>query len=286
MLAISLAFALAVTAPQEPKPARPVTLTELAARVDAAHRPNGPVPEVTAFRGTLKLELIDIDSPQGGEVVLDVKFLQWQPPGSDRVRPLMRYEVLEAGSPSVRGRDRNGPWHLFQGEAQDLRQAQFADDLAACERHINLARQLLRFLDPGKVLRSLTKPGAVTETELGIGRSPRVACLTVEGDLPAFPLLQQGGEDAPVRLRVFVGKADGRLVAIEASPLVDGEPAADRLELVRLNDLRERDDLLVPSSIEHLFRRADGRLYPQTRAVLTSLSLRPELRAEDFDRPK
>lgn len=286
MLAIQLAFALAFTAPQEPAPAPPTDLAALAARVDGAHRPNGPVPEVTAFRSNLELHLLDVDQKQGGQVDLAVQFLQWRQPGTDRQRPLIRYDVLEAGSPSVRGRDRNGPWHLFQGEAQDLRKAQFAADLEACERHTNLARQLLRFLDPGAVLRSLSQPSAVTETELHIDRRTRLPCLTVAGDLAAFPLLQQGGDDAPVRLRVFVGKADGRLVAIEACPLVDGEPLLDRLERVRLIDLHERDDLLVPGSIVHLFRKADGQMHPQSRAVLTSLSLRPELRAEDFDRPR
>jgi hypothetical protein len=282
----SLALALAVTLPQAPERAVPSDLVALAARVDAAHRPHGPVPEVTAFRSNLELHLLDTDQKQGGQIDLAVQFLHWRQPGRDRVWPLIRYEVLEAGAPSVRGRDRNGPWHLFQGAAQDLRKAEFADDLAACERHTNLARQLLRCLDPGAVLRSLAAVGPVVEETLRLDRSTRRSCFSVAGDLPAFPLLQQGGDDSPVRLQVFVGKDDGRLVAIEASPLVDGKPDLARLERIHLLDLHERDGLLVPRSIVHLFRKADGQLHPQSRAVLTSLSLRPELRAEDFDRPR
>jgi hypothetical protein len=241
---------------------------------------------VTAFTSQLELELLDKNVEQTGVVALDVRFLQWQRPGSEVVRPLIRYEVLEAGSPIVRGRDRNGPWQLFQGEARDLRGAEFTADLAACDKHTNLARQLLRFLDPGAVLRALEEPGDVRDEKLRIERSKEVECQVVEGRLPAFPLLQQGGDDSPVRLKVFVTQSDGRLLAIEATPFVDGKPIADRMERVNLLDLRENGGRLVPYRIEHLFRNEQGRLEPQSRVVLTTLSLRPKLTAEDFDRPK
>jgi hypothetical protein len=67
---------------------------------------------------------------------------------------------------------------------------------------------------------------------------------------------------------------------------VDGKPIADRMERVNLLDLRENGGRLVPYRIEHLFRNEQGRLEPQSRVVLTTLSLRPKLTAEDFDRPK
>lgn len=283
MFAIPLTLALALTLPQEPVEAPP-DREALAARVDAAHHPNGAVPEVTAFRTQLLLELLDRDE-SGGEVELQVQFLAWRQSDDDRVRPLIRYQVDEAGTPIVRGRDRNGPWQLFQGEPQSLRKAQFADDLAACERHTNLARQLLRFLDPAAVLRSLAQPSTVREEELRLQRRP-VRCLTIEGDLAAFPLLQQAGEDAPVRLKVFVDKGTNRVLAIEASPLTDGVPVAAQLEQVQLHDLHEQDGLLVPRSLVHLFQKPNGQLAPQTRATLTALSLRPELAAPDFDRSR
>lgn len=284
MLTILFTLALDLTVPQEP-PSPPLDREQLAARVDAAHRPNGPVPPVTAFRCDLKLELVDRDAATGGAADLAVQFLAWQRPDSDRVRPLIRYEVRDAGSPIVRGRDRDGPWQLFQGEPRDLRAAQFADDRAACERHTNLARQLLRFLDPGQVLRSLAQPSAVRDENLRLQRQP-VPCQTIEGDLDAFPLLQQAGEDAPVRLKVFVDQATGRLLAIEAMPLQDGKPDPARLEQVQLHGLYEQDDLLVPRSIVHLFRKPNGQLHAETRATLTTLSLRPELGVDDFQRSK
>lgn len=284
MSSIPLTLALALAVPQEPAPEALPDREALAARVDAAHHPHGPVAAFTAFRSTLKLELLDRDEP-GGEVELQVEFFAWQKTDGDRVRPLIRYQVNEAGSPIVRGQDRNGPWQLYQGEPQSLRKAQFADDLTACQRHTNLARQLLRCLDPGEVLRSLQQPGAVREQELRLQRRA-VPCLSVAGDLAAFPLLQQAGEDAPVRLEVFVDKATGRVVAIEASPLRDGQPDAARREQVQLHDLREQDGCLVPRSLVHLFYQPNGQLAPQTRATLTSLSLRPDLGVDDFDRAR
>lgn len=268
-----------------PAAALPTNLEALAKRVDASHHPKGPVAPVTSFKGSLELRLVAADAEQGGQADLMVQFLRWQR-SSTRVRDLIRYEVMQAGSPIVRGRDRNGFWHLFQGEPRDLSGAEFANDLASAERDTNLARQLLQFLDPAAVLRQLTKASPVAEEPLQLGREPAVACLRVEGDLPAFPLLQQAGADAPVRVAVYVTKDKGELLALEIWPLVDGVPERTRGELVRLLDLHERDGLLVPSHIEHFFRDDKGELNLQSRAVITQLSLRPELTAGDFDRPK
>lgn len=264
----------------------PQDLQELASQVDASHHPKGATEPVTAFRGSLELHLLAADAAQGGQADLTVQFLQYLPPGRTKARDLIRYQVLQAGAPIERGRDRNGFWHLFQGAATDLRGANFANDLANCQRDTNLARQLLRCLDPAAVLRELSKPSSVTEQPLQLGREPAVPCKRVEGDLPAFPLLQQAGADSPVRVVVYVTKAKHELLALEIWPLVDGNPEHTRGELVRLRDLHERDGLLVPRRLEHFFRNEKGQLSLQSRAVITSMSLHPGLEVEDFDRPK
>lgn len=274
-----------LVAPQDPPPL-PTTLEELAKLVDAAHRPKGPMAPVTALRSDVEMHVLDAKAADTGQVNLEVAFLLWKQKDRDRDLPLIRYQVREAGAPIVRGRDRDGYWQLYQGEPKDLRGAEFEQDLAACKKHLSLARQLVRFLDPGAVLRSLGEPSKITAEPLQLDRATKVAATTVEGLLPAFPLLRQGGEDAPARLRVWVDSANGRLLAVEATPVVDGKPAEEKAERVHLLDLRERDDLLVPHKLEHLFRGEDGRLHLQSRAVLTSLSLRPELRVEDFDRTR
>lgn len=285
MLALpTLLLTLPSWAPPQDPPPLPPDLQALAAQVETAHRPRGPVARVTAFRGDLELHLLDPTAEQRGQVDLAVRFLETALPGSSKVRALIRYEVRDAGSPIVRGRDRYGPWQLFQGEPKDITGPSFVQDREQCERHTNLAKQLVRFLSPGEVLLALQQPGPVTEQVLAIDRATRVPCLTVAGDLPAFPLLQLGGDDAPAHVQVFVGRATGRLVAIDAWPLVDGKRDPGRGERIVLRDLHERDGLLVPRELVHLFRLPDGTLRLQSMARLSTLSLFPELRVEDFDR--
>lgn len=257
----------------------------LAARVDEAHHPKGAVAPVTAFTGSLELHLVDAEAEQRGQVDLDVRFLEWMQPGKTKVRPLLRYQVVQAGKPIVRGRDRFGPWQLIQGKPEDLND-QLARDLEECDRHTNLARQLLKFLAPGDVLRALQRPSAVNIEPLNLSRDERVECETIEGDLPAFPLLQQGGEDAPTHLKAYVSKAEGRLLAVDAWPTKDDKIDPTRGERMLLLDLHERDGLLVPRELKHLFRDEAGKLRLKTRAVLTKLSLRPKLDVDDFDRTK
>lgn len=259
-------------------------LEALAGRVQAAHHPKGPVAPVQAFTGSLELHLVDADAEQRGQVDLDVRFLEWMDPRIKRVRPLLRYQVVQAGKPIVRGRDRFGPWQLIQGKPKDLND-QLARDLEECERHTNLARQLLKLLAPGDVLRALQRPSAVASEPLNVERGVRIECETVEGDLPAFPLLQQGGEDAPTHLKVYVAKETGRLIAVDAWPTKDGKIDPTQGERMLLLDLHERDGVLVPRELKHLFRNETGKLRLKTRAVLNNLSLRPKLGVDDFDRP-
>ena len=293
----ALAF-VAVVSGQDPAPAPAAApandLLALAARVDAAHRPDGPVPAVTAFTATVELKVIDKNAPEGGDVDLDVAFMAWKPEGRDRELPLIKYEVRGGNAPIARGRDRVGYWQTFQGEAKDLRGAEFEQDLAACKKHTNLARQLVRFLDPAAIMRSLVDPSPVRAEDLsfhpGEGPGPRVRgaktpCLVVEGRLPSFPLLQQGGDDAPVLLRVFVSKATSRLLAVEAVPIANGKPQLDRMERVHLLELKADSGLLVPRMLEHLFATPAGALQAKSRVHLR-LELRPAVRVEDFDRPK
>lgn len=281
------------TAPPAPTPANASSptaepsedLLALAKRVDTAHHPKGQNTPVTAFRGNFELHLLDATAEQRGQVDLAVQFLEWTQPGKTKARPLLRYEVQEAGKPIVRGRDRFGPWQLSQGKPEDLT-GDLQRDLDECDRHTNLARQLLRFLAPADVLRSLQRASAVRDEPLNVERGVRIDCSTVEGDLAAFPLLQQGGEDAPVHVKVYVTKAEGHLLAIDAWPRADDTIDPARGERILLLDLHERDGLLVPRELKHLFRGTDGRLHLKSRAVLKTLSLRPELGVDDFDRTR
>jgi len=282
-LALVSVAALAQNDPPLPTPL-PADLQSLSERVEAAHTPQGQRERVTAVRSDLELHVLDREASQAGQVDVHLRYLEWQR-DDQRLRHLIRYAVRQGGQPVETGRDRSGFWHLFQGKARDLTEAD-AEDRRACERSTNLVRQLLRFLRPGEVLRALTAPSPIQETTLQIGRGSPVACYLVRGGLPAFPLLQQAGEDAPVAVAIYVTKAEHRLLALEVQPLRDGQPDAARAEWVRLADLREQDGFLVPRELLHLQAGADGKLRAVSRAVMTTLSLRPGLKPEDFDRPK
>jgi len=284
LLLLLTAAALPAQSPAAPAPQPPAEdFAALCKRLEAAHRPEGPVANATALRGVFTFQLLDKTAEQRGQIDLDVKFLEWQRPNGGRVMPLIRYEVRDAGAPIVRGQDRDGPWQLVQGEPRDLGGADFVQDLAACERHTNLARQLLRFLSPADVLRSLQNPTPVRDATLVVARGRSFACKVVGGELPAFPLLQQGGEDRPVRLEVFVNTQTGRLAAVDAWPRDGVTVDEQRGERILLDDMRLRDGILVPHDLKHLFRE-NGTLALKSSAQVLELSLRPELRPEDFDR--
>ncbi|MBL8722432.1 MAG: hypothetical protein JNK49_00210, partial [Planctomycetes bacterium] len=271
--------------PTAPLPSpRPSDLEALCQRVDAAHRPDGTPARVTAVTGSFEVHLLDAQAAQGGQADIDLKYLEWLRP-DQKLRHLLRYDVRDAGAPVAAGRDRNGYWHLFQGKARDLTEAE-AQDRAACDRNTNLVRQMLRFLAPGQVLRSATAPSPVQKEPLQLGREPAIDCEVVTGGLPAFPLQQTGGEDAPVLAKVFVDAKTSQLVAIDVQPLNEGRPDPSRREFVRLGDLRRVDGHLVPHRLVHLHADADGKLRARTRVVVANLQLQPKLQVEDLDRPK
>jgi hypothetical protein len=283
LLTVSLS---AQTPPPAKPPSAPPDLATLASSVQAAHHPNGPTARVTSLEAAIQLHLVDKRAEQRGLVELEVRFLEWQRASGKLAEPLIRYEVRGSETPIVRGRDREGPWQLAQGEPRDLDAADAAEERAAFERHANLVRQMLRFLSPGDVLLALQQPSAVRDDDLVLNARTKIACHTVTGRLPAFPLLQQGGEDAPVELTVWVDRASSRLVAVDAWPLEQGVRIEVRGERVLLRDLQERDGLLVPFTLAHLFREADGKLALKTEAKLTDIKLRKPLLVESFDRTK
>ena len=288
VLTVLAAFAAAQQTPlPTPLPTLlPPDLEALSKRVDAAHHPKGPTAPVTAFAGELELHPLAPGEDHAPQVDLAVRYLQSPKPGTDTIRHLIRYKVRDAGQRIERGCDRYGFWQLKQGKASDLTEAD-PTYRASAERDTALARQLVRFLEPGAALRQLTAPGPVGEEVFKLGREPvGIACQTVEGGLAAFPLLQIAGEDAPVHMKIYVTKAEGRLLAIKAWPLVKGERVEAGAEFVRLLDLREADGLLMPHTLEHLFADAEGKMRLQSRTLITKESLRPKLSESDFDRSR
>ncbi len=276
----------AVQAPTAPAASLPADLQALAQRVEAAHRPDGPVPPITAFAASIELRVLDKTREQRGQVDLDVQFLEWTAPGSKKVRPLIRYEIRDAAAPVVRGRDRFGPWQLTQNEPRDLTGADAAEDLAQFEQHTNLARQMLRFLSPGTVLRELQRPGPVTDQVLTMQRGLVVPCRTVSGRVESFPLLRHEPGDTAVEIRLWIDAATGRLVTVDAAPVRGDVVDRARGERVLLLDFVPRDGVLVPEHVKHLFFDGEGKLTPWSEVHVAKLVLRPRLDEASFARKK
>lgn len=275
----------AVGAPAQ-RPAEPTVpdFASLVREVGTAHRPNGPVAAIDSFRSELVLELLDKQLEQGGQVELAVRYLRWQRPGSKRSQTLLHYELRDSEQNIVRGQDKDGPWHMHQGMPQDLTGARLEQDLEQFREHLNLTRQLVRFLSPDDVLRELENRSEVGREKLKIDRTTSIATFTVEGDMRGFPLMQAADEH--VHLKVYIDAEQHHLRAVDAWPVVDGKPDTTRGERIVLGKQQVVDDVLVPHELLHLWRDRSGQLRSHTRVRLTRMALRPQppLAVGDFDR--
>lgn len=265
-------------------PPTPQDLRRLAETVDAVHRPTGRQP-IPGFRAALAIEQTAADAEARGRVELEVRFLLWQKPGSQKVRPLIRYQLMDASKPTEQGQDQEGPWAVESGKRVDLDAAEREVDRHEIQRRTNLARQLLRFLDPGEVLRALKEPSPVADEALRIGRTESMPCTVVEGRLDAFPLLQKQGDDAPVRLKVFIHQQSHRVVALEAWPLDKTGKKEANGEFMLFADHRVEGGVLLPMRLAHSLVLPDGSRRKQLDVTITSIALAPDLKAEEFARP-
>lgn len=263
------------------------SLAELMAKVAAAHH-TADASSVTSFHADLRVEeLARAAEEHRGQIELSVRFLDWKHPDTERPYPLIRYEQTDSSKKVVQGRDREDYWSVVDGKPQDMRSREMATDLEHARRNLKLARQLLRFLDPSTVLADLVEPGTVAAEDLVLGRTTRIACWVVEGKLPSYPLRQQGGEDAPVRAKLFVAREDSRLVGLEVATESSGpdSPAPTR-EFVRFSDHRAMAGRVVPMRLVHFAVDEQGKRIAQLGIDLVTLDLEANLKAEDFDRPK
>ncbi len=272
-------------AAQEQGPEKPADLAALAALVDRAHHPDGPVEPIVGFKAALSIELVAAEAEQAGQVDLGVRYLRHQREGRKRATHFIRYDVKGTDREIERGFDAYGPWQLEQGKAANITEAD-TEDRAALREHTMLARQLVRFLDPAAVLRSLGDPTPIAAGEYTVGRRQGIPCWVVEGSLERFPLQRLGGAEQAVRLEVLVRQSDGRLIAVRATPVVAGKPIPAQAEMVRFDNYKPKNGLLVPKGLLVSHLDAAGKWRSQSRVLVTELDLRPELTPDDFARPK
>lgn len=270
------------------------TLEQLAATVAAAHRVDAATP-VTAFRADLRIEeLAKSAEEHRGQIELSVSFLDWKHPDTGRAYPLIRYKQTDSARSVEQGRDREDYWAVADGKQLDMRSREMATDLEHARRNIQLARQMLQFLDADAVLRALKEPSSVVAEDLVQGRATKTPCWTVKGKLPSFPLRQRDGESKEVEAKVFVARENGRLLGLEVRPTAkkpdpapEAEPApvADG-EFVLLSEHATIEGRIVPKRIVHFALGQDGKRHVQMGIDLTTIDLGAKLQAADFDRPK
>jgi hypothetical protein len=253
-------------------------------RVNKAHQPDGKIAKIDAFTSKIELELKDVTADKGGQVTLDVSYLDLHNPKRKRPTTLLRYAVKGGEDRIVRGFDVFGPWHLRNGKPEDLTAPNAVQDLANFQEHRSLAQQLVRFLSPGDVIQSLTNCSAVEEREIVLSRRKATKALAIEGDAERFPMMHNAGEEQPARLTVWVDAKTNKLLAVDVTPIVNDKPQPDRRERIKLSKLTERDGLLVPRFLHYLLPNKAGDLQIHSTVHLVDLNLRPNLTTSDFNR--
>jgi len=254
----------------------------LALRVEKAH--GGDSNKISEFRSTIELELTDRTQDKGALVGLDVTFLNFQKPKRKRPTTLLRYEIRKAEQPIVRGQDEDGPWHLDKGKAQDLTAAGKERDLKTFMEHKNLAKQLVRFLKPADVIRSLTDCSEVENYELKWTRAKSLQTLKIHGNIEKFPMMRNAGEEAAARLTIYVDKKTDRVIAVDATPIEQGEPDANKGERIKLGQFQLRNGRNVPHRLSYLWRDKNGSLRSHSKVNILRLDLDPGLKPKDFER--
>lgn len=278
------------TPPSSPPPIlsptdTPETLEQLAAKVELAHYPLGKQPAVTAFAASILMQELGRNQSHRVDAELEVKFLMWQKSDS-RPWPLLRFQVLDAATRIEQGRDRNDYWGLIEGKPVDLSGKDYEQDRQDCRRHLKLAQQMVQFLSPATVLRSLKKPSAVSLGELKLGRSPSpFACWIVSGELAAFPLRSQPGENVAVMLKAYVDKTSGLLMGLLVQPTAGEDQSVKAGEFLYFSEHAPEAGRIVPRTITHFDVTKDQQKLVQLKMTITTLLLDGKLNVNDFDRP-
>lgn len=207
-------------------------------------------------------------------------------------RRLLRYGTEEQGRRIERGLDRIGPWTRGDAAPISLLEAERAQELAEFRRHLRLAEQLARYLDPAALVDELAEPEVKPRVELDLG-SKKQPHLVITGKHATLPLYYQAHEaDAgkrQVAVELWIDEESGRLRALRTQPLDDQGKPTGLKEHVDFAQWVERDGRLLPKSL--WISVEPDRERPQDvpaaiRVDVHKLLLDPELVPEDFDRKR
>lgn len=296
-----LCFSGIATAQQSPSLEQPPSLEQLAQLVAKAHRSDS-AEKLTGFRADLRIEeLAKTAEEHRGQVELVVAFLEWKHPDTGRAYPLIRYKQTDSARSIEQGRDREDFWAFADGKQLDMRSREMATDLEHARRNIQLARQMLQFVDADALLHTMKEPSGVVAEDLIQGRAAKTPCWTVRGKLASFPLRQQDGEATEVEAKAFVSRDSNLLLGLEVRPAPkaaskpqdatqqkhDAKPEdTPKGEFVMLSQHATFEGRVVPQRIVHFAVDKDGKRHVQMGIDLTTIELGKKLEASAFDRPK
>jgi hypothetical protein len=254
----------------------PPSVEQLAARLDAAHRGGAKDLAVTSFRAA-----ITVQQRRGDSVSVDLN-VDFQLPKA------IRYRVVEEGVAVERGFDPElGGWVRSEGRVVALTDRAHEKEAEQVQKEIRLCRQILAFLDPGRVVARLREPTAVAEKELVVSRGLRFdRCFVVSGTADGFPTyaLGKGGERS--RLTLWVDATSDLLVAVAAHPLDDKGVPATAGELILLQDMKAHEGLLLPTKLTAYTVPEAGKPEPSVTLLLTAIELNRKFGDHHFERPK
>lgn len=195
----------------------------------------------------------------------------------------MRCTVREKGVRAERGFDpKRGAWAISGDQVLKVQGSEMGKDIEKAEQELRLCRQMLRFLDPQRLLASLQDPSAIRTSDLEIKRVAYRDCTVVEGTLPSFPTFSAG--DGPARVTLFVHGETKRLLSLLIVPLgEDGRPR-ELGELVVLGDHAQTQGMWLPTELK-IYRATGPGYEPLVEVAFRGMELRREFAKNHFDRP-
>ncbi len=274
----SLFFVLMTSViPSQEKTEIPAAVSDLAKELDKSHRPGADAKKLDQFSGILRIESRGRDK-DSIEIELSAQYLAPR---------MIRYRVEEEGEIIERGWDGIGAWDRVGDDVHALGGMEYQEDRAQVARHRRLAQQLLRFIDPGAVLRSLKEPSPVrTESLPYAPRGKMRKLITVSGELASFPMHALEEEPASVRIKMMIDPEDKLLAAMQLVPLDDKGAPMSSGELVLIEDYAEQNGRMLPTRLTSFRIVGIGRMLPDVTVKVFEIDLAPGLTKEKMARPK
>ncbi len=251
----------------------------LAKAVQLAHRGKGNLTRISTFENAnLKIRPLKKEG-DSFEVKLRADFIspRW-----------IRYSIEESGKLMQEGWDEDGPWSRVDGDREtvSLEGKDTEQERDNIKKRRRLARQILGFLDPARVIRNLKDISEIRHNlPIQVGRMKKVQCLHIEGSLDSYPLYFAQGEGQKVRLHIWIDEKKMELVAVQANAIAADKKPSKNGEFVLLARSQFHNKVLLPTIL--VFSRTQGtRQRPEVQVDIVGIKLGGSLDKKDLRRPK